>query len=361
MKQITIDYFELIKELKQRVAEKNIIEILNVVDKIKLFWNKQKTFITNELNNKKEISAIIGCMTYPHFNDNHHFLPLAHNKLLIIDEPISKMDELIRAQEFNNTENILDILTRTINMFLNSRDIISNENIVIVPLRLYYGIDANNLHKLANKLVYASLSYMFDKEIVNDKDIAELSAEYNTFEKIDNFVSNTSRDILFLGTDTYKLSLSERIKKYYENSGLNFDNVSSLQPPILFIVTAIYGYSAQICDIVNTCECTNSDLYIFIEIPAFYFNILLENIYSSDKKSFDKYLKTIIGYYLQQYLIYTNFNNLNLNEFCNKYDKINLLNSIQFDYVNKRAKTTNETDFKLIKDIIETKVNEFYK
>lgn len=198
MKQITIDYFELIKELKQRVAEKNIIEILNVVDKIKLFWNKQKTFITNELNNKKEISAIIGCMTYPHFNDNHHFLPLAHNKLLIIDEPISKMDELIRAQEFNNTENILDILTRTINMFLNSRDIISNENIVIVPLRLYYGIDANNLHKLANKLVYASLSYMFDKEIVNDKDIAELSAEYNTFEKIDNFVSNTSRDILFL-------------------------------------------------------------------------------------------------------------------------------------------------------------------
>ena len=361
MKQITIDYFNLIQELKRMIEEKNIIEILNIFDKIKLFWNKHKMFIINELNNKNDDLAIIGCMTYLHFDDNHHFLPLAHNKLLIIDEPISKMDELIRAQEFNNIENMLDILTRTINMFLNSRDIINNNNIVIVPLRLYYGMDKANLHKLANKLIYSALSYMFNKEIVNDKDIAKLSAEYNTFEKIDSFVSNTGRDILFLGTDTYKLSVSERIKKYYENSGLNFDNFSSLQSPILFIVTAIYGYSAQICDIVNTCEFTNSDLYIFIEIPAFYFNILLENIYSSDKESFNKYLKTIIGYYLQQYLIHTNFNNLNLNEFCNRYNKINLLNSIQFDYINSKNKTTNETDFKLIKDIIEIKVNEFYK
>lgn len=360
MNQITSDYFELIQELKEKVVENEFIEILNIFDKIKLFWNKHKVYIMNELKNKKENSAIIGCMTYPHFDDNHHFIPLAHNKLLIVDEPISKMDELIRVQKYNNIQNMLDILMRTINMFLDSKDIIENSNIVIIPLRLYYGIEANDLHKLANKLVYASLGYMFDKEINADKDISKLSAEYDSFEKIDKHIAKTNKDVLFLGTDTYKLPISERIKKYYQNSGLDFDKISNIQSPIFFIVTAIYGYSAQICDIVNTCECTNSDLYIFIEIPAFYFNILLENIYFNNKEIFNKYFKTIIGYYLQQYLSHTNFNNLNLDEFCNRYNKINLLSKIQSDY-NKDIKNRNETDFKSIKKIIETRVNEFYE
>lgn len=359
MKQIASDYFELIQELKQKVVEKEIIEILNVFDKIKLFWNKHKLFIINELKNK-EVSAIIGCMTYPHFDDNHHFLPLAHNKLLLIDEPISKMDELIRIQDYNDTEKMLDIITRTIYMFLDSKEIIENNNIFIIPLRLYYGIDANNLHVLSSKLVYASLGYMFDREITNDNDILKLSTEYDNFEKIDNQISNTDKDILFLGTETYKMPISERIKEYYKNSGLIFDKISKIQSPISFIITAIYGYSAQICDIINTCECTNSDLYIFIEIPAFYFNILLENVYYENEEIFEKYFKTIIGYYLQQYLNYTNFNKLDINEFCKKYNKHNLLTLIHSDYI-KENRNNNLTDFKLLKEIIEKRVKEFYK
>ncbi len=360
MKRITNDYFILIEKLKQKILEKNIIELLNVFDEIKLFWNKHKVFVMNKIDNKKEISAIIGCMTYPHFSDNHHFIPLAHNKLLIIDEPISKMDELIRLQDYNNMKNMLNILMKTVNIFLDSKEIIEKNNIVIVPLRLYYGINPNDLHKIANKLVYDSLNYMFDRTIDTDKDILKLSTEFDSFEKIENQVKKTDKDILFLGTDTYKLPISKRIKKYYENSGLDFDRISKIQPPIFLIVTAIYGYSAQICDIVNTCECTNSDLYIFIEIPVFYFNILLENVYSYNKELFDKYFKTIIGYYLQQYLIHTNFNQLSLNEFCYKYNKINLLDKIQFDY-NQYKKNKKETDFKTIKEIIEKIVNEFYE
>ena len=86
-------------------------------------------------------------------------------------------------------------------------------NIVIVPLRLYYGIDDKNLHKLSDKMVFSILNYMFDVEIQNNKDIAMLSNEYDNFDKIDELISGTKKDILFLGSELKKFSISERIEK----------------------------------------------------------------------------------------------------------------------------------------------------
>lgn len=108
------------------------------------------------------------------------------------------------------------------------------------------------------------INYMFDKDIKNDADLEELSEEYNTFKKIDELISKNNKDILFLGTDLTKLPISERIKEYYKNCGMDLDKFKTMQSPIFFIVNAIYGYSAQICDIINTCEAIKSDLYLFI-------------------------------------------------------------------------------------------------
>lgn len=359
MKQITNDYFKLIEELNSKLLENDMIEILNVFDKIKLFWNKHKNFIMNEIRNKKEISAIIGGMTYPHFDENHHFLPLAHNNLLLVDEPISKMDEIIRASSINNPKNMLDTLQRTVNMFLESKDIIlNNNNIVIVPLRLYYGLDAEDLKKQADKLVYSFLNYMFEREIENEKDVEQLSSDFDTFDKIDELIKNNKKDILYLGNEVVELPISERIKQYYNNGGLNFDKMIELQSPIFLITFSLYGYSAQISDIINTCEYTDSDLYLFIEIPSFYFNVLLENIFVQNSELYDKYLKTIVGYYLQKCLNYYNYNNMTLDDFCLKYKDNNLINLLVQDFKTERS-TKIPTDIVSIKKLVDIRVQEF--
>lgn len=358
MKEITREYIILIEELKQKVLENDIIEILNVFDKIKLFWNKHKLFVINELSNKKYESAIIGCMTYPHFSEKHYFLPLANNELLIIDEPISKMDEIIRVTSINNSKKMLEILKRTVDVFIKNKDIIINNNIVIVPLKLYYGLDSNTLRPQADKLVYAALSYMFSKKIENENDIESLSIEYNSFEKIDDFIEQNKRDVLFLGTDLVELPVSKRIEQYYKNSGLDFNKIVNIQSPIYLIITSIYGYSAQIIDIINICENTNSDLYLFIEIPTFYFNILLENIFISDSEMYNKYIKTLIGYYLEKYLKYHNYGDLTLERFCYKYKSNNLIELVFKDFINNRC-SKSSTDMQSIKKFIENRVVKF--
>ena len=359
MKKITNEYFKLIDVLEQKVLENNIIEILNIFDEIKLFWNKHKSYLMNEINNLNEKPAIIGCMTYPHFSEKQHFLPLAHNKMLIIDEPITKMDEIIRAT-YNKSKNILNVLKTTIEVFKSNKNIIVDNNIIIIPLRLYYGIETHELYDVSNKLVFSMINYMFDKDIKNDADLEELSEEYNTFKKIDELISKNNKDILFLGTDLTKLPISERIKEYYKNCGMDLDKFKTMQSPIFFIVNAIYGYSAQICDIINTCEAIKSDLYLFIEIPTFYFNILLENIYSENDDIYNKYLQTIVGYYVQQYLYYTDFNNIDLNKFCDTYKTKNLLNDIKSDYkINKCPR--KQTDILQIKNFVKNRFSEFYK
>lgn len=182
LKKITNEYFKLIDVLEQKVLEDNIIEILNIFDEIKLFQNKHKSYLMNEINNLNEKPAIIGCMTYPHFSEKQHFLPLAHNKMLIIDEPITKMDEIIRAT-YNKSKNILNVLKTTIEVFKSNKNIIVDNNIIIIPLRLYYGIETHELYDVSNKLVFSMINYMFDKDIKNDADLEELSEEYNTFKK----------------------------------------------------------------------------------------------------------------------------------------------------------------------------------
>lgn len=358
MKEITKEYIILIEELKQKVLENDIIEILNVFDKIKLFWNKHKLFIVNKLSNKKYESAIIGCMTYPHFSEKHYFIPLANNELLIIDEPISKMDKIIRASSINNAKKMVEILKRTVEVFIKNKDTIINNNIVIVPLELYYGLDSNTLRPQADKLVYSALSYMFNKKIENENDIESLSIEYNSFERIDDFIEKSKRDVLFLGTDLVELPVSKRIEQYYKNSGLDFNKIVNIQSPIYLIITSIYGYSAQIIDIINICENTNSDLYLFIEIPAFYFNILLENIFTSDSEIYNKYLKTLIGYYLEKYLKYHNYGDLTLEQFCCKYKSNNLIELVFEDFINNGC-SKSPTDIKSIKKFIENRVAKF--
>ncbi len=358
MKQITDDYFKLIEELNSKLQENDMIEILNVFDKIKLFWNKHKNSIMNEIKNKKETSAIIGGMTYPHFDENHHFIPLSHNNLLIVDEPISKMDEIVRASTINSSKKMLDTLQRTVDMFLESKDIILKNNIVIVPLRLYYGLDAESLRKQADKMVYSFLNYMFEREIESEKDIEQLSKDFDTFDKIDELIKNNKRDILYLGNDLVKFPINERIKQYYNKGALDFDKMVELQSPISLIIFSLYGYSAQISDIINTCEYTNSDLYLFIEIPSFYFNVLLENIFANDDELYDKYLKTIIGYYLQKCVNYYEYGNIQLADFCLKYKENNLINLLIQDFkINKCSKTP--TDMVSIKKYIDIRVKEF--
>lgn len=359
MKQITSDYFELIEELNEKILEDDFIEILNLFDKINLFWNKNKKILMHKILNLREEPAIIGGITYPHFDENYHFIPIANNKLLIIDDPISKMDLIIREEELNKLQNVLSILRRTVDMLLESKEIILKNNIVIVPLRLYYGIDNKNLHKLSDKMVFSILNYMFDVEIQNNKDIEMLSNKYDNFDKIDELISGTKKDILFLGSELKKFSISKRIEKYCKNAGMNFDYLLKNSSPIMLIVMSIYGYSAQLSDIINTCEYINSDLYLFIEIPTFYFNILLENIYSSDEKLYNKYLKTIISFYLQKYLEYTDFNKFTIDDFCFYYKNMNLLEVIKADYINNNHNKTI-TNMALIKKYVEKRVKEFY-
>lgn len=358
MKKITSEYIVLLEELKQVVLENDIIEILNVFDKIKLFWNKHKSFIINELSNKKYSSAIIGCMTYPHFSEKHYFIPLAHNELLIIDEPISKMDEIIRLSSINNQKKMIEIFERTLDVFIKNKDIILNNNIVITPLRLYYGLDSTTLRQQSDKFVYSILSYMFNKKIENENDIDSLSIEYNSFEKIDRLVEETKRDTLFLGTDLAKLPVSKRIEQHYKYSGLDFNKVINIQSPISLIIASIYGYSAQIIDIINTCEHTNSNLYLFIEIPTFYFNILLENIFTINDDIYNKYLKTLIGYYLEKCLEYYNYGDLTLEQFCYKYKSNNLIDLVFEDFINIKS-SKNPTDMKSIKKFIDNRVEKF--
>lgn len=359
MRNITKKYIELIEELKQKIIENDIIEILNVFDKIKFFWNKHKTFVINEISNQKCKSAIIGCMTYPHFNEKHYFIPLAHNEMLLVDEPISKLDNMIRIPDVNNQKKMLCIIERTVEEFICNKDIILNNNIAIIPLRFYYGLDADKIRPLADQFVYSVLSCMFNKKIEKQDDIKKLSVEFDNFDKIDVFVEKNKSDILFLGTDLMRLPISKRIERYYNNSGLDFNKICRVQSPIIIITTAIFGYSAQIFDIINTCEYTDSDLYLFIEIPTFYFNILLENIFSNEDCLYSKYLKTLIGYYLEKYLNQINYGELTFEQFKHKYDDYNLINLVFDDYIINRC-CKNPTDIKSIKDFVEKRVKKFY-
>lgn len=357
MQNIKFEYFKLLEILNKNLLENDIIEILTAVDSIKLFFCKYKLYVINKIKNSNN-SAIVGGMTYLNFKEKQYFLPLAHNKMLIIDEPICKMDELIRNDNINR-KNIIEILKRTISIFIDNKEIILSSNINIVPLRSYYGIEKRKLHDLSKSLVYSMFSYMFDKEIKSELDFKNISNEFETFQSVEEVLLKNERDILFLGTELVNLSLTERVKKYYEDCQMNFEQLLKIESPIVLMTNAVYGYVAQIYDVLNTCEETKSDLYLFTEIPTFYFNILLENLCFENEEVYDKFLQTIISYYLQQYLYYTNFNNMDLEEFCKKYNNNNLVKNIKSDYL-KNKTTKNSTDIKVIKDFVIQRVLEFY-
>lgn len=275
IKRINREYYYLLNELKENINSNE--DIVPLLDKMEIFWLKNSNFLTNFIQLNR-LSYIGGAM-YVRFFEYEHKIPLAFNKYLVMDEPICKTVNMIRAEEVIDKSRINEIIENIINVLIDNKKTIMNSNTIIAPLRTFFN-DKSDIHELATHFTNSFISESCKVNIENKKDIIDFS---KTITSIDDFNLKVDTKLYFTCIEDIDLCSFDKIVNHCKYSGLKVNKDDFLNV-ILAYYYSVYGLMCQAFDLLYMYNNFYYDLFIFRDAPMYYLNIIESNLD-------DKYIK----------------------------------------------------------------------
>lgn len=278
IKKINKEYFNILEELKKSIEQND--DIMPLLDKMEIFWLKNSDFLTSLIQLNK--FSYVGGAMYIHFFEGEHRIPLALNNYLVMDEPICKTVNMIRAEEVIDKDRINEIIKNVVNRLLEDKKYIINSNTVIAPLRTFFD-DKNDIHDLAIYFTNSFISESLKTKINEEKDIINLSQAIKT---IDDFNTKVDTKNYFTCLEDLDLKSFDKIVNYCSYSGMRV-NKDSFSSVLLAYYYSVYGLMCQAFDLLYMLNNFDYDLFVFRDAPMYYLNIIelnLDKKYAREKK-----------------------------------------------------------------------------
>lgn len=297
---INNQYLEFIKNIKKRLDDNN--NFMDTLDEIELFWMKNKPFLCEYLKYQK--CSYIGGAMYIHFIEHEHRLPLCVDENLIMDEPICKIINMFRLNEFIDEKRMKEVLLHIVDNIIENEKIINKCGIIIVPMRLYYSNYLDDIKDISNCFTYQSLSEFSNYKIQNEKDLINFSKTIKTIEELNSIIKS---DYIFTYREDIDKNITEKMINYCNNSGRKIDSTNP-KDIIEVLYEFVYSKFCQAIDLIYLSDILNLDLFVFREDVVYYLNLIKINFGSKDKKICNILEKAIISLFVHKELLQIDYN-----------------------------------------------------
>ncbi len=292
---INKQYLMLIEKLKLRLSNQD--EFLDVLDEIELFWMKKKQFICEFLKYQK--CSYIGGAMYIHFSEYEHKLPLCINNAVIMDEPICKMINMFRLNDVIDENRIIEILICIVDNIIDNKKLINKNNILIVPMRLYYPDISDDINYISNRFTYQSLTEFTNYPIQSNEDLINYSKSVNDVEELNKLVK---ADYIFTHQKDISKNITEKIVNFCKSSGRIIDS-SNPMDIMEALYEFLYGRFCQAIDLIYLSDILNLDLFVFREEVVYYLNLISSNFDRSEEKIHTIIDNTIVSLFVHKELL----------------------------------------------------------
>lgn len=341
------EYYEILKnnESNLNANEFSIDSITYLIDEIKLLWLKYKNLIDKELERLVEINNcyFLAGAYYLDVKDNQHYFFKSFGEIHIINEPLIKLDAMIRVAHENNMsqEKNIDYFKSG---YFDTLDVLNKyfDKFIFLPLNLLLDDLQDDFHENFNKFFFNILSEMFNNNFSNGKDFF---SAYDTYEDIERDITTKLSFFLYSDKNDLNLSLREIIKKY-EGHFPSINNPSESEEFFYFLFSKLL----QPYNILWSCQVLNLSPYIRYNV-AYYSFSSIEPFFDDEifKSFFNKARLTFLfGYCIENKI----FDGIDFDEYVDVLDDFNLEENIFKNIENKGLKRFDKNFFSEVQEII---------
>ncbi|MCQ5183922.1 hypothetical protein [Phascolarctobacterium faecium] len=287
LKQLQKEYGDILLDATKHIFQKDTNAIL---DEINVFWHRKKKLVGCVLENlsKPYDTYLFTAATILDISDYEHYPFLCLGGYHIWDDPIygyikmvtaspnEQFNEQIKAQIFNTIHDNIQIL--------NSLD----GKILILPVRMLSGTEPSLIHEAAMQAFLSLFRENLTFEMYREM--------YSTIDDIVFNLKDGMEKYVILGDMDSGIALKERFSRYKKSAELPLQADSSDATIFWF---SVYGFLAQVFDILLTCIQYQLVPYIRYSVAFKYLIIISGNFKDNDEIS-EMIFKSVIAHILHQ-------------------------------------------------------------
>lgn len=324
------EYLNILKEFQKHTSLYD--DYLLLLDKVELLLKRNKKTITNFLELNKNDYLYYGGATY---FDNYSMKinPIIFSgKKVIVADPIIKLSPFLKAKDFFDFNRIKDIIDNAIDNTIKLESKLVNGNIIYINPDDFIEEIKKGIYETARDI---TIQYLNDNLNVNYYDIDEFINEHNSlsFEELEKKLPNLNK-ILFTVDSTPKMSLCEKTKQNYIDTGMEEEKIKNLSA-IEQVVLIFVGLFGQAFELKSISIILNCPLYITKPNVILYLNCI-KCIDENDEKRINE---SNILFALYQVLKDKNTEEVKYNEEYSKIvDKLSVNCTTIDDYINELKK-----------------------
>lgn len=341
------EYYEILKNNESNLNTNafNVESITYLIDEIKLLWLRNKNLIDKELERLSDMNNcyFLAGGYYLDIKDNQHYFFKSFGDIHIINEPLTKIESMIRVALKNNISQ-----EKNINYFkkgfFDTINVLNNyfDKFLFLPLNLLLDDVQDDFNENFNKFFFNILSLMFNNNFSNDKDFF---SSYDTYEKIEKDISRKFSFFLYSDKNDFTLTLREIIKKY-EGHFPSLNNPSESEEFFNFLFSRLL----QAYNILWVCQVLNISPYIRYNVAYYSFSAIEPFFDDRIFKSF--FNKARITFLFGACIENEVFDNIDFDVYVNKLHDFNLEENIFKNIENRGLKRFDKNFFLEVQEIV---------